>query len=342
MPLQQAWLRRGALAWSLRPLSWLYGALAAAHRALYRLGLRQAQHLPVPVVVVGNVVAGGAGKTPVVIAVVEHLKACGLRPGVISRGYGRSDGSACREVRPEDTDARLTGDEPLLVARRCQVPVVVGSQRAQAGRLLLARHPKVQVLVSDDGLQHPALARDLEICVFDARGTGNGWLLPAGPLREPWPRPADLVLHPAGTAVALPPGGQAFPLARRLADHAVQADGTRRPLAAFAGEPVLALAGIARPEAFFAMLRAAGVQPQRTLALADHHDFDAAPPELPPGWAVLCTEKDAVKLWRTHPQAWAVPLDVAIDPGFWTAFDGRLRASRAPSRLSSPDGSETA
>ncbi len=338
--LQQAWLGRGPLAWSLRPVAALFGALGALRRSLFRAGLLRSQRLPVPVIVVGNVVAGGAGKTPVVAAVVERLQALGLRPGIVSRGYGRR-GEDCREVLSASSPAE-SGDEPLLLARRCGVPVFVAPRRADAGRALLARHPGTQVLVSDDGLQHLALARDLEVCVFDERGTGNGWLLPAGPLREPWPRPADLVLHPAGTAVALPPGGQAFPLARRLADHAVQADGTRRPLAAFAGEPVLALAGIARPEAFFAMLRAAGVQPQRTLALADHHDFDAAPPELPPGWAVLCTEKDAVKLWRTHPQAWAVPLDVAIDPGFWTAFDGRLRASRAPSRLSSPDGSETA
>ncbi len=333
MPLQQAWLRRGALAWSLRPLSWLYGALAAAHRALYRLGLRQTQHLPVPVVVVGNVVAGGAGKTPVVIAVVEHLKGCGLRPGVISRGYGRSDGSACREVRPEDTDARLTGDEPLLVARRCQVPVVVGPQRAQAGRLLLARHPQVQVLVSDDGLQHPALARDLEICVFDARGTGNGWLLPAGPLREPWPRPADLVLRPATRSDLA-----GFDVERRLSGEAVRADGTRRALADLARGPVIAVAGIAQPEAFFGMLRAAGLTPARTLALADHHDFDAQLPDLPAGDAVVvCTEKDAVKLWRHRPDAWAVPLQVQIAPGFWEAFDRLLAA-----KLSSSDGSETA
>lgn len=332
MSLQRVWLRRGALAWSLRPLSWLYGTLAAAHRALYRMGLRQAVRLPVPVVVVGNVVAGGAGKTPVVIAVVEHLKARGLRPGVISRGYGRSGGSACREVLPEDTDARLTGDEPLLVARRCQVPVVVGAQRAKAGRLLLARHPQVQVLVSDDGLQHPALARDLEICVFDARGTGSGWLLPAGPLREPWPRPADLVLRPA-TQAGLP----GFDVERRLSAEAVRADGTRRALTDLGRETVVAVAGIAQPEAFFAMLRAAGITPARTLAFADHHGFDAQPPDLPAGDTVVCTEKDAVKLWRHRPDAWAVPLQVQIAPDFWEAFDRLLAA-----KLSSTDGSETA
>ncbi len=325
--LQRAWRGRGPLAWSLRPLAVVFGTLAGLRRGLYRAGLLRAQRLPVPVIVVGNVVAGGAGKTPVVAAVVERLQALGLRPGIVSRGYGRR-GEDCREVLPTSSPAE-SGDEPLLLARRCGVPVFVAPRRAEAARALLAKYPGTQILVSDDGLQHLALARDLEVCVFDERGAGNGWLLPAGPLREPWPRHADLVLHPPGTAVPLPAGGQAFTVARRLADQAVRADGTRRPLADFAHEPVLALAGIARPEAFFAMLRGAGVSPQRTLALADHHDFDATPPELPPGLAVLCTEKDAVKLWRTHPQAWAVPLDVAIDPGFWDAFE-RLLHPLAP------------
>lgn len=335
MSLQQAWQRRGPLAWSLWPLSWIYGALAALYRSLYQLRLRRIEHLPVPVVVVGNVVAGGAGKTPVVVAVVEHLQALGLRPGVISRGYGRRDDGGCHEVRPDETDAARSGDEPLLVARRCRVPVVVGAHRVQAARRLLALHPQTQVLVSDDGLQHAPLGRDIEICVFDARGTGNGWLLPAGPLREPWPRAADLVLRPAEVK-----GIEGFDIARRLAPQAVRADGTRRPLADFAapGAPgVLAVAGIAQPEAFFAMLRAAGILPTRTLALPDHHDFDQPPLDLPADLALVCTEKDAVKLWRHRPQAWAVPLHVQIAPGFWAAFDRLLAA-----KLSSNDGRETA
>ncbi len=350
MGLQHAWLQRGALAWSLRPLSALYGALAALHRSLYRFGLLRAERLPVPVIVVGNVVAGGAGKTPVVIALVEHLKARGLQPGVISRGYGRVRGAACREVNPGDADASLTGDEPLLVARRCQVPVVVGARRAQAARLLLARHPTVQVLVSDDGLQHWALARDLEVCVFDDRGLGNGWLLPAGPLREPWPRRG----RPRGDAdpwawareidlVLRPPEAEALDgldIRRRLATQALRADGTRRALTDIVGTgapPWAAVAGIARPEAFFRMLRAAGASPAQALALADHHDFDAGPLALPAGMTVVCTEKDAVKLWRHRPDAWAVPLEVEIAPAFWDRFDRLLAA-----KLSSADGSETA
>ena len=335
MNLQQAWQRRGPLAWSLRPLSWIYGALAALHRSVYRLGLRPVEHLPVPVVVVGNVVAGGAGKTPVVIAVVEHLKARGLRPGVISRGYGRRDDGGCHEVHADDTDAGPSGDEPLLVARRCRVPVVVGARRVEAARRLLALHPQTQVLVSGDGLQHAPLGRDLEICVFDARGTGNGWLLPAGPLREHWPRAADLVLRPAHVTDI-----EGFDIARGLAPDAVRADGTRRPLVDFAatGAPgVVALAGIAQPAAFFAMLGAVGIAPARTLALPDHHDFAQQPLDLPADLEVLCTEKDAVKLWHQRPQAWAVPLQVQMAPGFLAAFDRLLEA-----KLSSTDGRETA
>ena len=333
MSLLQAWQRRGPLAWSLWPLSWVYGALAALHRSVYRLGLQRIEHLPVPVVVVGNVVAGGAGKTPVVVAVVEHLQALGLRPGVISRGYGRHDDGSCHEVRADETDAAQSGDEPLLVARRCQVPVVVGARRVEAARRLLARYPQTQVLVSDDGLQHAPLGRDIEICVFDARGTGNGWLLPAGPLRERWPRAVSLVLRPADV-----PGIEGFDIARQLAPEAVRADGTRRPLADFAGAPdVAAVAGIAQPEAFFAMLRATGIVPVSTLALPDHHDYAQRPLDLPANLEVVCTEKDAVKLWRHRPQAWAVPLQVEIAPGFWAAFDRLLAA-----KLSSADGRETA
>lgn len=328
--LQRAWLGRGAVAWMLRPLSLLYGLLAGSRRFLFRAGLLHVDRLPVPVIVVGNVVAGGAGKTPVVAAVVEHLRARGLHPGVISRGYGRGT-RGCREVLPTDAACDV-GDEPLLVAQRCGVPVFVAARRSEAGRALLARHPGTQVLVSDDGLQHLPLARDVEVCVFDERGIGNGWLLPAGPLREPWPRAVDLVLRPDSAA-----GIDGLRVARRLAPQALRADGSRIALAELARQPVLALAGIARPEAFFAMLRQAGVQPSQTLALADHHDFDAHPPVLPTGVAVVCTEKDAVKLWRRRPDAWAVPLSVEIEPAFWRDLDRLLDA-----KLSSPDGPETA
>jgi tetraacyldisaccharide 4'-kinase len=321
--LQRAWLRRGPLARLLFPLSVLYGALAARSRDAAR---RRAQRLPVPVVVVGNVIAGGAGKTPVVLAVLEHLRERGLQAGIVSRGYGRR-GDDCTEVQPHDDAARV-GDEPLLLRRKSGVPVFVAPRRVAAARALLQAHPQTQVIVADDGLQHLALARDLEICVFDGRGVGNGWQLPAGPLREPWPRPVDLVLVHGD-----PPGIPGHRLRRQLAAQAVRADGSRQPLAALQASPVVALAGIANPDAFFGMLRAAGLQLAQARALPDHHDFSDAS-ALPPDATLVCTEKDAVKLWRVRPDAWAVPLQVAVPGAFWEAFDRLLDA-----RLSSPHGS---
>lgn len=325
--LQRAWLRRGPLASLLWPASLVFGALAGLRRVAYRTGVLRSEAVPVAVVVVGNVVAGGAGKTPIVIALVRHLQARGLQPGVVSRGHGRQ-ARDCREVHP-DADPAQVGDEPLLVARSTRAPVFVAPSRIDAARALLASHPGCRVIVSDDGLQHARLRRDVEICVFDDRGAGNGWLLPAGPLREPWPRAVDLVIRTAASGL----GG--FEVQRQLAPAARRRDGTELPLAALAGRPLVALAGIARPEAFFEMLRARGVQPQRCIALPDH----AALATLPAGLEhseLVCTEKDAVKLWRLRPDAWAVPLLVELEPAFWPAFDRLLDA-----KLSSRHGSET-
>jgi tetraacyldisaccharide 4'-kinase len=197
---------------------------------------------------------------------------------------------------------------------------------------LLARHPGTRVVLSDDGLQHHALARDIEIVVFDDRGIGNGWLLPSGPLREPWPRRADLVVRSEG-ARGLP----GFVARRRLADEAVRADGSRVALAALRGQPCTAVAGIANPDAFFSMLRDAGLELGQVIALPDHHDYAAPLPPLPPDAPLLCTEKDAVKLWQSRPDALAVPLVVTLESGF---FD-RLDALLAP-KLSSPHGSQAA
>ncbi len=326
--LQHAWLRRGVLARLLWPGSVVFGALAALRRAAYGSQLIKSEKLPVPVVVVGNVVAGGAGKTPVVMALVEHLRSRGLAPGVVSRGYGRKL-SDCSPVRP-DSSAADVGDEPLLVAQHCLVPVFVAPNRVQAARALLAAHPQTRVIVSDDGLQHYRLRRDIEICVFDERGIGNGWLLPAGPLREPWPRRVDFVLRSGG-----PAGIPGFDAQRRLAGVAHRGDGTRIELASLQGRRLKAVAGIARPDAFFDMLRAEGLHLEKTVALPDHHQFDGHPLG-EDGFDLLCTEKDAVKLWRRQPQAWAVPLLLSIEPGFWAGFDRLLDA-----KLSLPDGPET-
>lgn len=329
--LQRAWLRRGPLAWALWPLAQLYGLLVALRRTLYRIGVLPAQHPGVPVIVVGNVIAGGAGKTPVVMAVVQHLQASGWHPGVVARGYGRRTAD-CRAVLP-DSAASEVGDEPALIARACKVPVYVAARRSDAARALRARHAEVDVIVCDDGLQHLALARDIEICVFNDQGTGNGFLLPAGPLREPWPRAVDLVVH-AGAA----PGGHApqFALSRQLSDHAVHQDGRRVPLSSLRGRPLQAVAAIARPQDFFSMLQARGLTLTQAMALPDHYDFDSfwypSDRHLP----LICTEKDAVKLWPRHPDALAVPLQVQIEGGFFTALDALLAQARSRSLSSAP------
>ena len=313
------WQRRGWRAWLLWPLSLLYGLLVGLRRSLYRLQLKKSGRVSVPVIVVGNVVAGGAGKTPVVMALVQHWTAHGVRVGVVSRGHGRSS-TDCREVRPDSLPADV-GDEPTLVQRSCQVPVFVARQRLQAAQALLAAYPDTQLIVCDDGLQHYALHRDLEICVFDNRGIGNGFLLPAGPLREAWPRPVDLVLHSGSK-----PAFAGWRAQRSLADYAVQADGIRVPLASLHSTSLLAVAAIAQPEHFFSMLRSAGLSLTETRALPDHYNFDSWSRILNKRKTVICTEKDAVKLWQHQPDALAVPLVLAIDAGFWAALDQRVDA----------------
>ncbi|MDE2275096.1 MAG: tetraacyldisaccharide 4'-kinase, partial [Burkholderiales bacterium] len=264
-------------------------------------------------------IAGGAGKTPTVIALVQALRAAGRRPGVVSRGHGRA-GGAVRPVLP-DTPVREAGDEPLLIARRTGAPVWVGRNRRAAALALCAAHPDVDLLLSDDGLQHTALARQGELLVFDERGIGNGLLLPAGPLRQPLPRtlaPQQRVLYTGARASTVLPGvlalrhlEQAWPLA---AWHAGQAEAAV-PLTALRGRPLLAVAGLAAPEKFYAMLQTLGLRFER-LPLPDHFDYHRLPwPEGCPD--VVTTEKDAIKL---DPQrlagtrVWVLPLDLQLPP----------------------------
>jgi tetraacyldisaccharide 4'-kinase len=315
--LQRIWLRRGVLAGLLWPLSLLYGALATGRRALYGLGLLATERVGVPVIVVGNVIAGGSGKTPVVMAIVRHLQARGLKVGVVSRGYGRTTHD-CREVH-EDSDPNEVGDEPALIRRSTGAPVFVARRRIEAARALLERHPDTRFIVSDDGLQHLALARDIEICVFDDRGAGNGWLLPAGPLRERWPRRSDLVLH-----TGLRPAFAGFTAQRSLAEQAVRLDGSPVPLAALADRPLVAVAAIAKPEAFFQMLRERGLLPQQCIGLPDHYDFAGWLPPPGNGYTLLCTEKDALKLWHRVPDALALPLVFEPEAAFFRALDAKL------------------
>ena len=315
--LQRAWYERAPGYRLLIPLSLLYGAMTALRRALFRLGVFRRERLPVPVVVVGNIVAGGAGKTPVTLFLARALAAAGFRPGIVSRGYGRTDDQRLVTVTASSTTADV-GDEPLLLARRSGCPVVVGRDRAAAGRLLVDQRGDVGL--ADDGLQHYRLARDVEICVVDAgRQLGNGWLLPAGPLREPRSRlgTVDLVLLNGGTAA--PQGSGETPLVQGTAftlgaEEAVRLDGTaRRPLADFRGRPVHAIAGIGNPGRFFRLLESHGIE-VLPHPLPDH----AAPaPGVLAGLRdaeVLMTEKDAVKLQSSDaPGAWYVPVELEME-----------------------------
>ncbi len=345
--LLRAWTGRSWVACLLWPVSLVFQSLVWLRRQLYQRGIFNTQRVDAITIVVGNVIAGGAGKTPTVMALVQHLHAQGLRVGVISRGYGRENSSACIEVqddsRPEDV-----GDEPLLIRRSSQVPVFVGPTRFEAATALLARFPHTRIIVCDDGLQHYGLHRDLEVCVFDDHGCGNGWHLPAGPLRESWPRHtvarvgqrADrlLVLHTGGQ-----PAFAGYTAQRNLAPFAVGRDGKRVPLEALrapGGKPLMALAGIAQPEAFFAMLRALDLPLAQTLALPDHYAFDSKSIILDGGYRLICTEKDAAKLWAVAPDALAIPLVFAPEPAFFLALDTAL-APLLSTKLSSAYGHPT-
>ncbi len=333
--LTRTWLGRGVLARALWPLSVVYGGVIGLRRLAYRCGWLRNERIACPVVVVGNRVAGGAGKTPTVISLVRHLQMRGWRPGVISRGHGRSDSEA-QPVSATAT-AEAVGDEPLLMRLRTGVPVVVGRDRVAAARALLAAHPEVDLLLADDGLQHLRLARDVEVLVFDVRGAGNGWLLPAGPLREPINAPAAgqrIVLYNAPAATTPLPGFTA----QRALGGAVELSawwrGEPASAAAWASlqaRPVLACAGIAQPQRFFEQLRALDLT-VTGLALADHEAYADLP------WPVaaadvVVTEKDAVKLLpqrvareRPGTRVWVAPLDFVPEPGFFQALDQALAA----------------
>jgi tetraacyldisaccharide 4'-kinase len=341
--LMGAWEHRGLLAYFLFPIALLYRALLWLRRLPLRLGWSTPQRLNCAVIVVGNAIVGGAGKTPTTIGIVQHLQGRGLQVGVVSRGYGRADQNVCA-VTPT-MDASVCGDEPLLLAQATHVPVFVAANRHAAGAALLAAHPATQVIVCDDGLQHYGLWRDLEVCVFDDRGCGNGYLLPSGPLREPWPRkPLSgvgqrddrlLVLH-TGTTAAF----SGFRAHRSLSKHARTKDSNAVALETLQS-PLLALAGIARPETFFTSLRGMGLVLDRTLPLPDHFDFSRLDTATLRGCQVLCTEKDAVKLWKVWPEALAVPLLQTLEPAFLQALDAMLGDVLA-AKLSSTHGHQIA
>jgi tetraacyldisaccharide 4'-kinase len=312
-----------------RVLSGLYGAAMQSRLALYRIGLLQRKQVAAPVVVVGNLVAGGSGKTPVTIALVERLRANGWTPGVATRGYGRAHPERALWV-DADTDPATGGDEPALIARRTGARVRADRDRAAAATALV--DGGCDIVVCDDGLQHYRLQRDVEIEVVDGRRRyGNGLLLPAGPLREPADRGGRcdfrLVNLPASDAGEV--GFGEWPM-RLCATHALPMLGGRpKLLSAFAGQRVHAVAGIGDPERFFAMLRALDIAivPH---AFADHHRYTAADFHFGSDLPVLMTEKDAVKCAAfAGPRHYSVPVEAQLPEAFWIALLERLSGLRS-------------
>ncbi len=346
--LESEWQRRGGGALIFLPFTLLFSAVTAARRFLYRRRILPVWRAPVPVIVVGNITVGGTGKTPLVLEILEILQRRGWTPGVVARGYGRvprgeHDPLGVVRVFPDVATPEHFGDEPVLIARRSRVPVYISADRPAAARALLAAHPDVNVLVSDDGLQHYGLARDIELAVVDGeRKFGNGLPLPSGPLREPVSRlrEVDAVIVNGGWSDTIPAQKQfAMQLGRER--FVSLANGEERSSAEFAlalrGRNVAAVAGIGNPERFFEHLARLGVAARRH-PFADHHAFQPAELKLASAEIVVMTEKDAVKC-RAFADArmWYMRVDAILPPDFDEFLLTRLATARR-----SADGSQTA
>lgn len=309
---EQHWYRLSALSLALWPVSLLYRLLVALRRFAYRSGALPTVRLPVAVIVVGNVVVGGTGKTPLVLWLAAMLQKNGRKPGIVSRGY-RSSAAAPMEVAAA-SPVDLVGDEPLLLARASGCPVWIGRDRAAAALGLLAAHPDCDVLLLDDGLQHYRLARDIEIAVEDERRAGNGLLLPAGPLREPATRRVD-----AWVVNSAPPAGHkpAFRMdLRGDSFHCLAAPRERLPAAAFLRKKLHAVAGIGNPKRFFDQLARLDLTTVNH-AFPDHHAYTASDLDYGDCEALLMTEKDAVKCEAFARGHWyALQVEAELAPAF--------------------------
>jgi len=336
----KVWAHKGLVSTVLLPLSWLTALVVWHKRWCHARQPDRVYRGRLPVVVVGNILVGGTGKTPVVMAVIQTLQARGWTPGLVSRGYG-TPASAIPRHGVGTLDPAAFGDEPSLIAAQTGVPVAVHPDRAHALQVLQQHYPAVDVVVSDDGLQHLALGRDVEIAVQDRRGCGNGRLLPAGPLREPARRlsTVDFLItqeDAPGEHAPLSPGMGALHTRMRLHPATMHHLASDRDmpfedwLAHYGDAPASAVAAIGVPQRFFAMLRGAGVSLDHTVSLADHDDYRHPPFDRLPKAPILITPKDAVKcrhlqdnrLWAVHPQA------VFSDPTWLDVLEGRLRHVR--------------
>jgi tetraacyldisaccharide 4'-kinase len=338
--LETEWQRESPAQLLLRPLSWMFALLAALRRVLFRLGIATSHKLPVPVIVVGNISVGGTGKTPLTIALAEHLLEKGWRPGIVSRGYGAIADDQGRhahvEIRQGGHPPDWFGDEPLIMAARLPVPVYVGAERAEVARALLKDQPQVNVILSDDGLQHYAMERDVEIAVVDGeRGFGNGHLLPAGPLRE---RPARLKTVNAIVVNGAEPDAYVGNHARGTPGYSMRL-GNERFVSLSTGEEyspeeflvraraqrIVAMAGIGHPKRFFQHLRRLGIGGVGH-GFPDHHRYTQRELKFPDADLILMTEKDAVKCrgFADH-RMWFMRVDAQLPDEFFSLVDARLR-----------------
>jgi len=327
--LERAWYGPRRWLWLLWPVQALMRVLVAFRRRAYRLGWFASFRVRVPVIVIGNITVGGTGKTPLTAFVIKQLQAMGYRPGIISRGYGGKAPFYPFAVTA-NIAADLCGDEPLLLARQTQVPVIVDPDRVRGAQALCEQ--ACDVIVSDDGLQHYRLQRDIEIAVIDAvRQVGNGWLLPAGPLREPLSRLQQVDIRVAN--------GPAIPMlgehGMRLQMSVVQSlnGAPAQDIKSWQGKRVHAVAGIGNPERFFRQLEALGLTVERH-AFPDHYFYQAADF----AWrdaAIVMTEKDAVKCQTLNlPDAWYVPVEAELSPAFIELLQTKLSAVNSKRKLS--------
>jgi len=305
--IRQRWYGGGHVGWFARLVSKLFASLVAFRRTLFGWKILKTHQLKVPVVVVGNITAGGGGKTPFVIWLALHLQSQGFKPGIVSRGYGGK-----RKVEPmfvtPNANPVASGDEALLMAQKTKLPVVVGKNRVKAAQTLIKQY-HCNVIISDDGLQHYALGRDVEFVMLDANWkTGNGQMIPAGPLREPLERLqlVDLVIHKGAVEEGC------FYDYKIDGIYQLNHPGVVRPLAEFRSQKILAMAGIANPESFFRLLSSAGFAIVKK-PLPDHHEIQASDFPEASEMPVIITEKDAVKCQDLDlPHVWVVKLGVDV------------------------------
>ena len=332
----KAWYQGAWWLWLLLPFSWLFRLLSGLRRWLYQAGILSSYHVTVPVIVVGNISVGGTGKTPLVIALITRLQQAGFKPGVVSRGYGSQASQYPHTVSLSDT-AEIAGDEPLLIARRTGAPVVIDANRGQAVNQLLMGF-NCDVVVSDDGLQHYALQRDIECVVVDSqRGFGNRQCLPAGPLREPLSRlkTVNFIIVNGGVNHSIPTLTPAFGMELQASTLTQLGTGERLSVQAwlerYASEKesemrkVHAVAGIGNPGRFFTTLRSFGFEVIEHV-FADHYAYQPNDIHFDDNLPVIMTEKDAVKIQSfADERCWYLAVEAAIDEAFYSSLIEQLK-----------------